>query len=141
MLMPERFLRARELGADVKRQARTVFVQQSGPRRFRAGRRIGQVDVGSSDAAEGAGRRRRARAAGVVVAVGRRAVAVRHVGGRQEARRRLIGRPARNEALDATHLAEFHQVEGFVIDRNLSLGRPTPDRPPPRLGPCSLTRL
>ena len=31
--------------ADVKAQARTVFVQQSGPRRFRAGRRIGQVDV------------------------------------------------------------------------------------------------
>jgi len=33
-----------------------------------------------------------------------------------------IDRVFRNEALDATHLAEFHQVEGFVIDRNLSLG-------------------
>ena len=37
-------VRARGI-ADVKAQARTVFVQQSGPRRFRAGRRIGQVDV------------------------------------------------------------------------------------------------
>lgn len=27
----------------------------------------------------------------------------------------------RNETLDATHLAEFHQIEGFVIDRNLGL--------------------
>ncbi len=33
-----------------------------------------------------------------------------------------IDRVFRNESLDATHLAEFHQVEGFVIDRNLSLG-------------------
>ena len=33
-----------------------------------------------------------------------------------------IDRVFRNEALDATHLAEFHQVEGFIIDRNLSLG-------------------
>jgi phenylalanyl-tRNA synthetase alpha chain len=33
-----------------------------------------------------------------------------------------IDRVFRNEALDATHLAEFHQVEGFVIDRNLTLG-------------------
>ena len=32
-----------------------------------------------------------------------------------------IDRVFRNEALDATHLAEFHQVEGFIIDRNLSL--------------------
>eukprot|EP00965_Chrysotila_dentata_P184929 6104843-Pleurochrysis_carterae.AAC.1 len=32
----------------------------------------------------------------------------------------LVARAA--QALDATHLAEFHQVEGFVIDRNLSLG-------------------
>ena len=53
----------------------------------------------------------------------------------------LSAPPLFPQALDATHLAEFHQVEGFVIDRNLSLGRPTPDRPPPRLGPCSLTRL
>lgn len=28
----------------------------------------------------------------------------------------------RNETLDATHLAEFHQVEGFVADRDLGLG-------------------
>ena len=33
-----------------------------------------------------------------------------------------IDRVFRNEALDATHLAEFHQVEGFIIDRDLSLG-------------------
>ena len=32
-----------------------------------------------------------------------------------------IGRIFRNEAIDATHLAEFHQVEGFVMDNNLSL--------------------
>lgn len=28
----------------------------------------------------------------------------------------------RNETLDATHLAEFHQVEGVVADYNLTLG-------------------
>lgn len=28
----------------------------------------------------------------------------------------------RNETLDATHLAEFHQVEGVIADRNLGLG-------------------
>jgi phenylalanyl-tRNA synthetase alpha chain len=33
-----------------------------------------------------------------------------------------IDRVYRNEMLDSTHLAEFHQVEGFVIDRNLSIG-------------------
>lgn len=33
-----------------------------------------------------------------------------------------IDRVFRNETLDATHLAEFHQVEGFVIGRNLGLG-------------------
>ena len=32
-----------------------------------------------------------------------------------------IDRVFRNESLDHTHLAEFHQVEGFVIDRNLGL--------------------
>jgi len=32
-----------------------------------------------------------------------------------------IGRIFRNEAVDATHLAEFHQVEGFVIDDGLTL--------------------
>jgi phenylalanyl-tRNA synthetase alpha chain len=33
-----------------------------------------------------------------------------------------IDRVFRNEAMDATHLCEFHQVEGMVIDRNLTLG-------------------
>lgn len=33
-----------------------------------------------------------------------------------------IDRVFRNEELDATHLAEFHQIEGIVIDRNMSLG-------------------
>lgn len=33
-----------------------------------------------------------------------------------------IDRVFRNETLDATHLAEFHQVEGVVADRNLTLG-------------------
>ena len=28
----------------------------------------------------------------------------------------------RNESLDATHLAEFHQVEGVIADYGLSLG-------------------
>jgi phenylalanyl-tRNA synthetase alpha chain len=28
----------------------------------------------------------------------------------------------RNETVDATHLAEFHQVEGVIADRNLTLG-------------------
>jgi len=37
-------------------------------------------------------------------------------------RRFSIDRVFRNETLDATHLAEFHQVEGFVADRNLTLG-------------------
>jgi phenylalanyl-tRNA synthetase alpha chain len=32
-----------------------------------------------------------------------------------------IDRVYRNEALDATHLAEFHQIEGLIADRNLSL--------------------
>ncbi len=32
-----------------------------------------------------------------------------------------IGRIFRNEALDATHLNEFHQVEGFVMDEGLTL--------------------
>jgi phenylalanyl-tRNA synthetase alpha chain len=32
-----------------------------------------------------------------------------------------IDRVFRNETLDATHLAEFHQVEGFVADYNISL--------------------
>lgn len=32
-----------------------------------------------------------------------------------------IDRVFRNETLDATHLAEFHQVEGLIADRNLGL--------------------
>lgn len=33
-----------------------------------------------------------------------------------------IDRVFRNESLDATHLAEFHQIEGSVADYNLTLG-------------------
>jgi len=33
-----------------------------------------------------------------------------------------IDRVYRNEALDATHLAEFHQMEGLVADYNITLG-------------------
>ena len=33
-----------------------------------------------------------------------------------------IDRVFRNETTDATHLAEFHQLEGLVIDRGLTLG-------------------
>ena len=33
-----------------------------------------------------------------------------------------IDRVFRNETVDATHLAEFHQVEGLVADYNLTLG-------------------
>jgi len=33
-----------------------------------------------------------------------------------------IDRVFRNENLDKTHLAEFHQIEGLVMDRNMSLG-------------------
>ena len=33
-----------------------------------------------------------------------------------------IDRVFRNETMDATHLCEFHQVEGWVADYNLSLG-------------------
>ncbi|KAJ1927446.1 Phenylalanyl-tRNA synthetase, beta subunit, cytoplasmic [Tieghemiomyces parasiticus] len=33
-----------------------------------------------------------------------------------------IDRVFRNETLDATHLAEFHQVEGVIADRNITLG-------------------
>lgn len=32
-----------------------------------------------------------------------------------------IDRVFRNETLDATHLAEFHQVEGVIADRGISL--------------------
>ncbi|NWJ07382.1 SYFA ligase, partial [Crypturellus undulatus] len=33
-----------------------------------------------------------------------------------------LERVFRNEAVDATHLAEFHQVEGVVAERGLGLG-------------------
>ncbi len=33
-----------------------------------------------------------------------------------------IDKVFRNETLDATHLAEFHQIEGVIADKNLSLG-------------------
>lgn len=33
-----------------------------------------------------------------------------------------IDRVFRNESIDATHLAEFHQVEGLIADRGLTLG-------------------
>ena len=33
-----------------------------------------------------------------------------------------IDKVFRNETLDATHLAEFHQIEGVIADTNLSLG-------------------
>ncbi|KAJ1728779.1 Phenylalanyl-tRNA synthetase, beta subunit, cytoplasmic [Coemansia biformis] len=33
-----------------------------------------------------------------------------------------IDRVFRNEAVDNTHLAEFHQVEGVIADKNMSLG-------------------
>lgn len=32
-----------------------------------------------------------------------------------------IDRVFRNETIDATHLAEFHQIEGFIADKNLTL--------------------
>lgn len=32
-----------------------------------------------------------------------------------------IDRVFRNEAIDRTHLAEFHQIEGLICDRNLTL--------------------
>ncbi len=43
-------------------------------------------------------------------------------GGFKPAKYFSIDRVFRNEALDATHLAEFHQVEGVVADVGLSLG-------------------
>ena len=33
-----------------------------------------------------------------------------------------IDRVFRNESLDATHLAEFHQIEGVIADYGLTLG-------------------
>jgi len=43
-------------------------------------------------------------------------------GGFKPARYFSIDRVFRNETMDATHLCEFHQVEGWVADYNLSLG-------------------
>lgn len=43
-------------------------------------------------------------------------------GGFKPAKMFSIDRVFRNEAVDATHLAEFHQVEGVVADYNLTLG-------------------
>jgi phenylalanyl-tRNA synthetase alpha chain len=43
-------------------------------------------------------------------------------GGFQPKKYFSIDRVFRNESLDATHLCEFHQVEGFVADYNLTLG-------------------
>ena len=43
-------------------------------------------------------------------------------GGFKPARYYSIDRVFRNESMDATHLCEFHQVEGLVADYNLSLG-------------------
>lgn len=43
-------------------------------------------------------------------------------GGFQPARYFSIDRVFRNETMDATHLCEFHQVEGWVADYDLSLG-------------------
>ncbi|KAJ2551234.1 Phenylalanyl-tRNA synthetase, beta subunit, cytoplasmic [Coemansia sp. RSA 1933] len=33
-----------------------------------------------------------------------------------------IDRVYRNETMDRTHLAEFHQIEGVIVDKNMSLG-------------------
>ncbi|KAL6747927.1 tRNA synthetases class II core domain (F)-domain-containing protein [Haematococcus lacustris] len=43
-------------------------------------------------------------------------------GGFRPAKYFSIDRVFRNEAIDRTHLAEFHQVEGLVCDRGLTLG-------------------
>ncbi|MGK3735757.1 MAG: phenylalanyl-tRNA synthetase alpha chain [Bacillariaceae sp.] len=43
-------------------------------------------------------------------------------GGFKPARHFSIDRVFRNETMDATHLCEFHQVEGWVADYDLSLG-------------------
>ena len=43
-------------------------------------------------------------------------------GGFKPAKYFSVDRVFRNEAMDATHLCEFHQVEGLVADYNLTLG-------------------
>jgi phenylalanyl-tRNA synthetase alpha chain len=45
----------------------------------------------------------------------------KHDDGFRPAKLFSIDRVFRNETMDATHLAEFHQVEGVVADRNLTL--------------------
>ncbi|MFW6013898.1 MAG: phenylalanine--tRNA ligase subunit alpha [Nanoarchaeota archaeon] len=40
---------------------------------------------------------------------------------RERAKFFSVGRVFRNEAIDATHLPEFHQIEGFVMDDGLTL--------------------
>jgi len=47
--------------------------------------------------------------------------AAKKVDGFKPAKLFSIDRVFRNETMDATHLAEFHQVEGVVADRNLTL--------------------
>ena len=47
---------------------------------------------------------------------------VNEPGGFKPVRYFSIDRVFRNESMDATHLCEFHQVEGLIADRNLSLG-------------------
>lgn len=42
--------------------------------------------------------------------------------GPRSARYFSVDRVFRNEAVDATHLAEFHQIEGVIADFNLTLG-------------------
>jgi len=43
-------------------------------------------------------------------------------GGFKPAKYFSIDRVFRNETLDATHLAEFHQIEGVIADYGLTLG-------------------
>lgn len=50
-----------------------------------------------------------------------------------------IDRVFRNETMDATHLAEFHQVEGVVADRNLTLADLIGSKSPSPLLESSLT--
>jgi phenylalanyl-tRNA synthetase alpha chain len=49
-------------------------------------------------------------------------ICVQQPGGFKPCKMFSIDRVFRNESLDATHLAEFHQVEGVVADYDLSLG-------------------
>jgi hypothetical protein len=66
-------------------------------------------------------------------------------GGFKPAKLFSIDRVFRNEAVDATHLAEFHQVEGVVVDYNITLGdligKPFPCDGPARTEAHIETRL